>query len=90
MDGREAISIIRAVDASGRPIPCNIRFCTLDLKRKRGGHLKQLKGVVPTGAMDEKNAIIRFRYADPKKAAKTHVFPVHWPLLYEVNGKTRW
>lgn len=90
MDRREAIDIIRAKDSRGRSIPCNILFCTYDEKRRRGGDLKRLRAVVPTGAMDVKNSIIRFRFADPKKAEAEHIYPVHLPLLLEVNGKTLW
>ena len=90
MDRRQAIDIIRAVDGRGRPIPCDLVFVTFDERRRRGGDLKSLKKVVPTGAMDVKNAIIRFRFADAKKTEREHVYPVHLPLILEVNKQTLW
>jgi hypothetical protein len=90
MDRRKALAAIRATDERGNAIPVDILYCTLDMKRKRGGDLVRLKRVVPTGAMDVKNAIIRFRFIDPKKHARKHVYPVHLPLLLEVNGTTLW
>ena len=86
MDRRQALDLIRAKDSTGRSVPVDILYCTLDLKRKTGGELKRLKRVVPSSAMDTKTGVIRFRYLDDVKHAKKHHYPVHLPLLLEVNG----
>lgn len=90
MDRRQALDQIRAKDSAGRSVPVSILYCTLDLKRKTGGELKRLKDVVPSGAMDMKTGIIRFRYVNDVKHAKNHHYPVHLPLLLEVNGNPVW
>ncbi len=81
----DALKVMDRVDASGRPVPFSIKFCTFDKNRLTGGKLKTLKKAVRAGAAHslQKHRQVAVKPAD----GSGHNYPIHLRLILRVNAQ---
>lgn len=83
-----AMETIYATDGQGKPVPCDVTFCTLSLTRRTGGDIKTLKAVVPTNSRVElkRNRMVNLVPAADKGQRRGTEQHVHLSLILAVNG----
>jgi hypothetical protein len=89
MDRSTAFNIIYAVDEQGKPVPCDVVYCTLSTSRNTGGDIRTLKGVVPTGSRVDlqRSRMINLVPKADKGQRRGTEHHVHLCLLMAVNGQ---